>query len=384
MPNYNKKSSKITNKYRNISPDSLQADNVKADNDSKFVKYVHRQAQKKADERTASERFSEIANADKKNKPHLRDADAPVPIKEKGEDTFNKVKKYVKSHKKPRDERSVKHIKPKHLLIILGIICIVMIILSTVSESFRKPFDRAAAVLITPAQKGVNAIGLWLSDKIEAQKTLDELEQENSELKDQIAELTMSVTALKQKESELENVQSLLKMKDEYSDYDMVAAHVVAKDSSSRWFSVFTIDVGTNDGITKDMNVIASGGLVGIVIDAGPNFATVRSIIDDDSSVSAKFESSGGLCTVNGSLKLIEDDLIEFTGVSDDITITNNEAVVTSQISSKYLPGLLIGYVRDFAPDTNDLTQSGHLQPIVDFSNLEEVLVITTLKETSD
>ncbi len=379
MPNYNKKSSKIIKKEPDTSPDSL-----KADGNSKLVKYVHRQAQKKSEERIASERFSEIAKADKKNKQQLRDVDAPVPIKEKSEDTFNKVKKYVKSHKKPRDERSVRHIKPKHLLIILGLVCIAMIILSSVSESFRKPFDSAASVLITPAQKGINTIGLWLSDKIEAQKTLDELEQENSELKDQIAELTMTVTTLRQKESELDNVQSLLKMKDEYSDYEMVATHVVAKDSSSRWFSVFTIDVGTNDGITKDMNVISSGGLVGIVIDAGPNFATVRSIIDDDSSVSAKFEGSGGLCTVNGSLKLIEDDLIEFTGVSDDITISNNEAVVTSQISSKYLPGLLIGYVRDYSSDANDLTQSGHLQPIVDFSNLEEVLVITTLKETSD
>lgn len=384
MPNYNKKSSKIINNEHDISPDSLQADNVKADNNSKFVKYVHRQAQRRSEEKIASERFSEISKADKKNKQHLRDADAPVPIREKGEDTFNKVKKYVKSHKKPRDERSVRHIKPKHLLVVLGIVCIVMIALSTVSESFREPFDRAASVLITPAQKGINAIGLWLSDKIEAQKTLDELEQENSELKDQISELTMTVTSLKQKEAELENVQSLLKMKNEYSDYEMIAAHVVAKDSSSRWFSVFTIDVGTNDGITKDMNVIASGGLVGIVIDAGPNFATVRSIIDDDSSVSGKFQGSDGLCTVNGSLKLVEEDLIEFTGVSNDITITNNDAVVTSQISSKYLPGLLIGYVRDFALDTNDLTQSGHLQPIVDFSNLEEVLVITTLKGTSD
>ena len=71
-----------------------------------------------------------------------------------------------------------------------------------------------------------------------------------------------------------------------YSEYDKVAANVISKDAGN-WFSNFTIDKGTEDGIQKDCNVIAGSGLVGIVTEVGKNWATVRSIIDDTSNVSA-------------------------------------------------------------------------------------------------
>ena len=53
------------------------------------------------------------------------------------------------------------------------------------------------------------------------------------------------------------------------------------------WFSTFTIDKGSKDGIAADMNVMAGSGLVGIVTEVGPTWAKVRSIIDDSSNVSA-------------------------------------------------------------------------------------------------
>ena len=100
--------------------------------------------------------------------------------------------------------------------------------------------------------------------------------------------------------------------------------------------------------------------------------------------MSSQFQDNSQLCIVNGSISLIEQNLLEFTDVSADVFITLNGAVVTSRISSKYLPGILIGYVTEYKLDSNDLTQSGYIKPVVDFSNLEEVLVITTTKETSD
>ena len=212
---------------------------------------------------------------------------------------------------------------------------------------------------------------------------MQELQEENRQLRAQVDDMNLELTLLRQNESEIERLNALLNLKDRYSDRKMIGAHIIAK-GPSKWFSTFTIDVGTNNGVYKDMNVIASGGLVGIVTDAGKNFSTVRSIIDDESSVSAQFESTSELCLINGSLTLMEDNILEFTNVDGDVFITPNEAVVTSHVSSKYLPGLLIGYVYDFQPDANDLTQSGHIKPVVDFSSLEEVLVILELKETSD
>ena len=349
---------------------------------SKTLHYIQRQRKKISENRSASEKYTEFVKKGQ-DKPRLRDADAPKTLQERGSETVNRFVKYVKHHRKPRDERAVRHINPKHLLWVLGGICLVLIILSGVNEKFRAPFRDAASIVVVPIQKGINSIGLWLSDRIEAGKTLAQLEEDNKKLKEQVENLTMTVTSLRQKELELNRLQELFQISEQYTEYDMVAAHVIAKDSN-KWFSTFTIDKGTNQGILKDMNVIASGGLVGIVIDAGPNYSTVRSIIDDESYVSSQFEDTSELCMLKGSLTLMEQNLLEFTDVSADVMISLNSALITSHVSSTYLPGILIGYVVDYQLDANDLTQSGHIKPVVDFADLQEVLIITKLKETSD
>lgn len=66
--------------------------------------------------------------------------------------------------------------------------------------------------------------------------------------------------------------------------YNKIGARVIARDSE-KWFQVFRINKGSSDGVAVDMNVVADGGLVGIVTDVGANYATVRSIIDDSSRV---------------------------------------------------------------------------------------------------
>ena len=67
--------------------------------------------------------------------------------------------------------------------------------------------------------------------------------------------------------------------------------------------------------------------------------------------------------------------------INSDMQVKEGDKVVTSHISTKYLPGILIGYISTIDADANNLTSSGYLTPAVDFSHLEEVLVITDLKK---
>ena len=132
------------------------------------------------------------------------------------------------------------------------------------------------------------------------------------------------------------------------------------------------------------MNVIAGSGLVGIVTDVGKNYAVVRSIIDDNSNVSGMMLSTNDNCIVSGNLKsMTESNMILFSNLEDvDHKVSTGESVITSNISDKYLPGLLIGYVTEVTDDNNNLTKSGKITPVVDFKHLQDVLVITQLKET--
>jgi rod shape-determining protein MreC len=156
---------------------------------------------------------------------------------------------------------------------------------------------------------------------------------------------------------------------------------VIARDSGN-WFHTFTIDKGTNDGLGIDMNVIAGGGLVGRITDIGTNWAKVTSIINDNSNVSGMVLASSDVLMVTGSLELMENGVISFSQLTDSKnTVEVGDKVVTSNISDKYLPSILIGYISDINQDSNNITKSGTITPAVDFEHLEEVLVILETKQ---
>lgn len=275
--------------------------------------------------------------------------------------------------------RNQNTIPSKYLLLILVVVCGILL----GAERFvdNGPLSWVAGYTIVPMQKGISYVGMWMSDVTDNLATLKELRRENEELQSKVDNLTIDNSRLRQEQYELERLQELYKLDQNYADYPKVGAHVIANDGTN-WFNTFTIDKGSNDGIREDMNVLAGSGLVGIVTEVGPNYAKVRSVIDDESNVSGMVLSTSDLCVVRGDLKLMEDGRIRFEKLpNNDNEIKVGEQIVTSHISSTYLQGLFIGYISEVKVDANNLTRSGYITPAVDFSNLQEVLVITTTKQ---
>ena len=268
----------------------------------------------------------------------------------------------------------------KYLLLILSIVCILLMGLSLVTDKVNGPLRFVANYTIVPMQNGINTVGTWMSDLTKNLDTLEELQAENDALKEEINDLTMKINLLQQDKEELTRLRELYELDQYYSDYKMIGARVTANDSGN-WFRSFVIDKGKKDGIKVDMNVMAEGGLVGIVTEVGANWARVRSIIDDASNVSALVLATSDTCIVNGDLTLMQDGKIRFEQLPNNETeIKVGEPVVTSHISNKYLQGILIGYINEIHEDANNLTRSGYIVPAVDFQHLQEVLVITSTK----
>ena len=269
----------------------------------------------------------------------------------------------------------------KYLLLILAVICVILRGLSLFTDGINGPLRALANYTVVPMQKGINTLGTWMNDLTQNFETLEEVRSENKKLQNKVDDLTEKNNMLQQETFELERLRELFKLDQKYGNYEKVGARVTANDSGN-WFSSFIIDKGTKDGIAVDMNVVASGGLVGIVTEVGPNWARVRSIIDDSSNVSALVLSTSDKCIVSGDLTLMQKGTIRFEQLANnDNVIEVGEQVVTSHISSKYLPGIMIGVISDIEVDANNLTRSGYVTPTVDFQHLQEVLVITTTKE---
>ena len=274
--------------------------------------------------------------------------------------------------------------KSKYILIAITIVCCVMIFLTFTTDMHAGPLKYVAGYVITPIQKGVNAVGSWISERGVYFQDSSSLAAENKELKEQVSTLTEENNQLLQDREELDRLRNLYELDRRYEEYDTVGARVIAKDSGN-WFNVFTIDKGTNDGIQKNHNVMADGGLVGIVIDVGPDWATVRSIIDDYSNVSAMVTSTNDNCIITGDLRLIDEGKINLVKLNDpEDQVTVGDKVVTSNVSERFLPGILIGYICEIGMDSNNLTKSGAITPVVDFRHLQEVLVIKELKDVSN
>ena len=272
------------------------------------------------------------------------------------------------------------NIKPKILIFVLTLVCIATLILSVVSPSFSKPIKTVMGSVVVPLQEGMNSIGEWVGNKSDALKTVRKLKKENAKLSNKVAELTEENSLLAQNKYELERLRDMYQLDKDYSSYPKIGANVISKDAGN-FFNIFTINKGSDDGIKKDMNVISGGGLVGLVFEVGKNYAKVRSIIDDESSTSVSFPNTSETALVSGDLKLMKDNLMNITEISKDAKIAEGDMVVTSKISNKFLPGILVGYVMKTSKDPNELTQSGQITPVVDFQHIDEVLVITTLKE---
>ena len=285
----------------------------------------------------------------------------------------------MKTFRKFRNNK--KRLSSKYVLMILTGFCVVTIFTSLVFNISGGPLNTVAGYVFVPMQKGINEAGGWISDKAHDFKTLGEVLKENKELKQQVDELTVKLNTTKLEQYELENYQKLLEL--EYKEYHKVAANVIAMDGTN-WFSLFTIDKGSKQGIQKGMNVISGSGLVGIVTDVGPNYAKVRSIIDDSSNVSSMVLTTKDNFNVSGSLmSMNKDKLLPFSELRDeDDKVQIGDPVVTSRVSDQYQPGILIGYVSSVEDNANNLTKSGTITPVVDFQHLEEVLVITDLKIT--
>ena len=255
-----------------------------------------------------------------------------------------------------------------------------MMILSSFSDRAAGPFKALANVTVIPLQQGINYIGGWLGDMKDNFSTMQQLRSENESLQDQVDALTTENNYLQEERYEYERLQELYQLDQNYAEYEKTAAHVIGKNSGN-WFSTFTIDKGSSDGIAVDMNVLAGSGLVGIVTEVGPTWAKVRSIIDDSSNVSGMVLSTSDTCIVSGDLSLMSTGQISFDQMeNNDNVVAVGDQIVTSYISDKYLQGILIGSISEINVDSNNLTRSGYIIPAVDFNNIQEVLVITTTK----
>ncbi len=207
---------------------------------------------------------------------------------------------------------------------------------------------------------------------------ISRLNAENEKLREELLSARAQLNSLKLVEQENTQLSALLKMQEEYSDFPTIGARIIAKDPGN-WFNTFLIDKGANYGLKKNMAVITADGLVGKISECGYNYSKVVSIIDDSDAVSAQSVRTNSVGYVTADFSEEAQCRMQYSENNSDIIV--GDEIVTSYISEIYPRGISIGHVKKLITDEKTSLKYAIIEPSVDFSRLDHVLVIN--KNTS-
>jgi len=260
-------------------------------------------------------------------------------------------------------------------IFIMTAICLVSVIATALAR--RKPvfLYNAVTFAVSPLQRAVTGVSWWFEDKVNFLTQMDSYRSENETLKKRNAELEEEIKRLQLMELESIKLSELYMIDQKYPQYVKTGAEIIAADPSD-WVDAYTVNKGTDDGIAPYMAVLGPGGLFGMVTESSAVTSTIISLLDDRSSISAKSVRTEDRGFVKGASELIRQGLCRMDFIEPDAKIMVGDEIITSSMSAFYPAGLTIGIVTEIIPDPNGLTMYAVIEPSVDMSRLETVLII--------
>lgn len=190
---------------------------------------------------------------------------------------------------------------------------------------------------------------------------------------EQIASLTEQVARGEEYRQEVERLQDLLDLKDEYG-FESVGARVIGR-TTDAWNVTVTLDRGKNDGVEVGSTVCASYGVVGQVVSTTADSCIVRLLVDPQSGVACMIQSSRTECIAKGSLE----GLITAENIKNDVDVQLGDVLITSGLGGSFSRGIIVGTVVRVASSTTDGTKTITIKQN-DNTAFEECLIIKSMK----
>ncbi|MBW1676612.1 MAG: rod shape-determining protein MreC [Deltaproteobacteria bacterium] len=263
----------------------------------------------------------------------------------------------------------------KRLARILCVILFALINIVLLSISAKHPHrytivDRVVMAGIVPFQEGVTRTMHFCGRMWHHYFYLVAVREECDRLKGMLANAQIEKSRYLESELASQRLRKLLEMKSEVP-HRMLPAKVVGLDPSG-WFKTVFINRGTGDGVSRGMAVIASGGIVGRIIGASGRYAKVLLIIDRSSAIDALVQRTRSRGVLEGETS----ESCRFKYVVRKANIKIEDTVISSGLDGLFPKGLRVGTISEISRPSSGLFQEVKVRPFVDFTRLEEVLVI--------
>lgn len=262
----------------------------------------------------------------------------------------------------------------KNLRNLILIIVIVGVLVLAISGYLTPIFSISVSPLIS-VQSLISERYLAFSDFFGSPRDMATLREENITLRNEVAQLQSEIIALQENLAQAEILYTLLDFARNNPEHEYEAATVIGREISP-YLQYIIIDKGSNNGIRYGMPVVTQQGLVGRIDAVISDAARVQLITDAGSTVNVRLKTANVEGQVSGSIT----GEVSLDMVPIDAQVDVGEVILTSGLGGTYPPNIFVGQVFSMQSNQNALFQTGSVQPIVDFSVLSAVLVITNFE----
>lgn len=268
-----------------------------------------------------------------------------------------------------------KLIQNKKIWIILLIaLILISVIRFTSSNRIEITFlEKAIREAFTPLQSGVNEFGDRFSFITTTFTDKKLIIKKNAELEEQLRNIRIENYELYEYKYEAQRLISLLDLKEQRQEFDLLSARVIAR-SPSNWYQTITINKGSKHGVKINMPVINVDGLVGRIVSVSPSSSQLYLLSDREVAVGVIIQKTR---ETNGVVEgLGKNELLRMINIPYYSTVEIDDIVITSGLSEIYPKGIMVGKVSSVTREPNGLLLSAMIEPAVNFDTLEEIFII--------
>ena len=264
------------------------------------------------------------------------------------------------------------------LFVLVSMFCL---ILFAARGRFEVPVSsRAVSLVLSPFQQAVSWVGGEIHYVTSSIWEIATVHEQNKMLRNEVNQLRQQNLQASDMAAENARLRALIGYKQASTQFDMVAARVIGRESAT-WSSMVTINKGLMDGIDKNMAVLTEKGLVGRVVEADPNSSKVQLILDPRSSVGTLVQRAESRVTGIVVGDLDNPTMPDMVNIPKTADVVEGDIIVTSGFGGVFPKGLPVGIVTTLKNDDGGLLKIAVLEPAVDFQRLEDVVVITASRE---
>ena len=263
------------------------------------------------------------------------------------------------------------------LLLVIALLLSILLGLATMLlGGSADPLSNVVNTVTAPIRGGIAAAADWAEGVYTYVFRYGELQEELAGLRTQVADLEEQVRQAQEANRENEQLRKLLQLRDRRRDFTFEAAKVTAR-STSNWESILTISQGTSSGVEAGSCVVTENGvLVGVVSEAGLNWAAVSTIINTDIEIGGIVNRTFSAGVLEGDFSLMSQGRLKMNYLPEGAQLVSGDEVLTSGRGDVYPSGLVVGQVEGVFTDPSGQTRYAVVRPAVDLEALIEVFVI--------